>query len=735
MSADGRASAPSPARPSSRVNWPVRSGSVPPLITGFVARPESAPGLAQVLTPGRAVALTPARAARPPVPPGSPDWPGCCGKTQLAVYYAESAWQARELDLLVWVTAVSRAAILSAYASAATAALGIGETRDAEATATRFLGWLGEADRPWLIVLDDLATPADMEGLWPAGQAGRTLVTTSLPPASFGSQRLVPFPMSGLSRRESLSYLLGLLTDDRGQRTGAIDLVDMIGGEPLALGQAGAVVGNSGLSCRDYTDLFARKREQLAASFAGRPPAAAISWTLCVEQACRTQPGAPVQAMLVLAAVLDGHWIPASVFTAAAALDYAGQAAPRGAGHQDAWACVVSLQHAGLLTLDGSAEPGLVRIDPSVQAAVRSAAPRELLERACLVAARALLEVWPAQDAGTSLGDSLRSCAMSVATVAGDALWAGDTYRLLFRTGQSLEDSGLTLLAAAHWNHVAAASDRYLGVGHADSLAAGDRLAEAFLAAGRALEALPWFRRVLADRMKLLGSEHPATAEFEAKTGRALLASGRADEAVTLLERIASDRAQLRGSADPDALDARDALAAAYCAAGRTGDGIEAYRRTLADRERAQGARHPATLSTCLRLADAYLAAERLKEAIAAYKRVLSGRERTLGRDHPDTIAAVSRLAAAYQESGKMAMAVQLHEQARSDSDRVLGADHVATLGRQMNLAHAFYAVGRIGDATKLLRDTADRCERTLPPDDELARAVNESLASIVGTG
>ena len=171
MSADGRDAAPGLPHPvGSRVSWPVRSGAVPPLITNFVARPESAPGLAQVLTPGSAVALTPACAARTPVPPGSPDWAGCCGKTQLAVYFAESLWQARELDLLVWVTAVSRAAVLSGYAAAAATALDLGETSDAEATAARFLGWLSEFSRPWLIVLDDLAAPADMEGLWRPGR-------------------------------------------------------------------------------------------------------------------------------------------------------------------------------------------------------------------------------------------------------------------------------------------------------------------------------------------------------------------------------------------------------------------------------------------------------------------------------------------------------------------------------------------------------------------------------------
>ena len=57
----------------------VRSGLVPPLADGFIARPETAPGLAAALVPGAAVALVPAQAAA-----STPDWAGSCGKTQLA---------------------------------------------------------------------------------------------------------------------------------------------------------------------------------------------------------------------------------------------------------------------------------------------------------------------------------------------------------------------------------------------------------------------------------------------------------------------------------------------------------------------------------------------------------------------------------------------------------------------------------------------------------------------------
>ncbi len=87
--------------------WPVRSGLVPPPADGFVARPETAPGLEAALVPGAAVALVPGQAA------GAPDGLRPSGKTQLAACLAGSLWQSRTVDLLAWVNAATWASILS----------------------------------------------------------------------------------------------------------------------------------------------------------------------------------------------------------------------------------------------------------------------------------------------------------------------------------------------------------------------------------------------------------------------------------------------------------------------------------------------------------------------------------------------------------------------------------------------------------------------------------------------
>jgi hypothetical protein len=123
----------------------IRSGDVPPLADCFSARPETAPGVAGALAPGRLVVLT-----GPEVRRQLYDWPGGTGKTQLAAYLAESAWQARQVELLVWVTATSRASVLTGYAQAFADLTGGVSAGDAEtAAAASWAGWPPPASAGW----------------------------------------------------------------------------------------------------------------------------------------------------------------------------------------------------------------------------------------------------------------------------------------------------------------------------------------------------------------------------------------------------------------------------------------------------------------------------------------------------------------------------------------------------------------------------------------------------------
>lgn len=710
--------------------WPVRSGAAPSLADGFSARAETAADLGAALIAGAVVVLVPVRVAGER--PGG--WLESCGKTQLAVAVAELLWRLRRVELLVWVVATSRASVLSGYLEAAVDAMGADPLGDSESIAARFVGWLRETSRPWLVVLDDLCDVADLEGLCPAGPAGRVVITAANPAAFSGEQRTLIHPVGVLSPDEALSYLTGRLSADPDKCLGATDLIAELGYEPLALAQASAVISSSALSCRDYRDSFVSRRDQVTGAAGGRLPAGTVTWEMSAEHADRLSSGGTAQTLLALAAVLDGHGIPGAVFTAPAAREFL--AAADGEGLADgtpAAKALIAAERAGLLSVDPAGTGTLVRMSAVVQAAIRAAMPAGMAERAAAAAAEALLQIWPADEQPIWLAAALRASAASLQRVTGDLLWASGCHPLLLRAGQSLDQMRLTGPAVAYWNSLAAVNDRILGRGHPDTLAVGERLADAYLAAGRAADAVSWLRWVLAERVRVLGPDHPSAIAARCELGRALVAAEQFGDAVDVLDRAIADYERVRGTDHLDTLGAREDLAAAYHAAGQFGDAIRLYRRTLASRERLQGADHPDTTTTRQQLARAYLAGDLLKDALAQYKRVLADSERVLGHDHPDTIAARASLGFANHSAGRMATALQLYEQTRAGYERALGADHPATLASSATLARIYSDVGRVTDATALLRDTLARCEQTLPPGDPRTAAVRQSLNRMAG--
>src|SRR5271167_1273027 len=89
------------------------SGVIPPLADPYFERLETGPGLPSGLLPGQSVVLT-----------GGPQTEaaqGGTGKTQLAAAYAWALCGARAVDVLVWITASTREAVLAGYAQAASA--------------------------------------------------------------------------------------------------------------------------------------------------------------------------------------------------------------------------------------------------------------------------------------------------------------------------------------------------------------------------------------------------------------------------------------------------------------------------------------------------------------------------------------------------------------------------------------------------------------------------------------
>ncbi len=710
-----------------------RVGEVPPLVEGYTDRPDTARGIVDALVPGVSLALVPGSAFAE----GPSNWLGACGKTQIAVIIAESLWRSGGIDALIWISASNRASVLSGYMQASAAAFGIDPAGTAESVAARLLSWLSATDQPWLVVLDDLQDPTDLEGLWPEGPAGRVLITGTQSSLATGRRGTQVIPVGFFSVREALNCLTERLSVNPAQRQGAIDLIEALGREPLALAQAASVVANSTLACRDYRDYFARRRQQIGVAAGEVPSAAAVTWTLSLGQAESLLPGASVRLMLVLVALLDGHGIPGAIFSTPAVAAYLGGAMTPFSSAVDpkpAWDALLAIERAGLISVNRAVSPPTIGMNSVLQAAIRLAAPANVQDPAARAAASALLEAWPGDEPQPWSAASLRVNAASLQNSAPDVLWADGCHPVLLRAGRSLDDARLVGPAVEYWRDLSARCDTKLMPGHPDALVVAAHLAAAYLAAGYAGEAVHWYQRVLAERGRELAPGHPAIIAARINLAKALVLAAEPGDAVAVLQRAVGECEQFRGPGHPDTLSARDDLAAAHQAAGDVAAASRLLSRNLTDRERLQGPRDAETMATRDRLAAACLAEGKVKDAVSHYKRALSDREKVLGRGHPDTLTTTANLAAAYQAAGRMPAAMQLAEQCRADSERLLGADHADTLARMANLAHLYYAVGRVGDAVTLLRDAATRSERVLPYGDPLIQAIQQSLANIAET-
>jgi len=664
----------------------------------------------------------------------SHDWLRCSGKTQLAAFYAESLWRTRALDLLVWIDGSSTASVLSAYVTTAERLTGIRMPGIAESVAASFLAWLRETDRRWLIVIDDVPDSTVLQGLWPSGPTGQVVLTTPSAQATVGLQDVLALELGPFSKREAMSYLVGRMSLDPDQRRGAIELIDDLDCQPMALAQATAMIASSWLTCADYRDQFDRRSSVFNSPDMSPLPAAGVTWTLCVDHSDQLMPGGSAQSCLAVAALLDGHGVPASVFEAPAACSYiTGNTAATPPDLDHAQTTLSVLEQSGLIGLDRSGEPPIVRMNPILQRAVRAAMSPEMVEQAARAAAAALLESWPSPEPGGWLSQSLRASAACLRRATGGLLWADGCHKLLLRAGQSLDEASLTGPAVDYWAELTATGDQVFGPGHPESMVTVERLAAAFVAAGRISEAIEWYQRVIAECGKAHGTDHPRTLAARVRLGRVLVTAGLFDEAISVLTAALNDAERAHGPAHPECAIIRDEVAAGHRAAGELGETIRLYRLILGDRERTLGTEHPDTIATRQLLAEAYLADGRVKDAFAQYKKAVADRQRSQGAEHPDSLRASAQLAAAYHSAGRMALAVQLSEQVHAGLQQVQGNDHTETISAAVSLGRVYYAVGRLSDARRMLEDAVARSERVLPPADPLTRNARENLAAIVG--
>ncbi|MFD3586296.1 tetratricopeptide repeat protein, partial [Streptomyces sp. NPDC058683] len=664
---------------------------IPPRAGCFQTRAEVF-RLREKLTGGQAAVLVGQDTVRGQVLAGM----GGVGKTQLAADYARTAWQDGELDLLVWINASNATTAASGYAQAAVEILGA-DPADRETATRAFLAWLEPKANAtpcrWLVVLDDVTDPTDLNGLWPpVGTQGRTLVTTRRQDAALPG-RLIKVGL--FTEAESLAYLTSSLRarnrHEPDQQLTA--LAKDLGHLPLALSQAAAYLIDAGISAATYRDLLADRATLLADTAPevlpdGQTHTAAAALSLSVDRANTLRPAGLARPMLQLAAFLSPNGIPEAVLTSAPALAHLTRhrtdngsrvipqhtpqpeqqnKAPASVTPTEAVDALRALARLSLIDHTPATPHQAIRAHQLIQRATRDTLTPDQHDQLARTTADALITAWPDIERDTELAQALRANATALTRTAGDALYRPDAHTVLYRAGQSLGEAGQVTAATAHFHRLTETTGHRLGPDHPDTLTARGDLAHWRGEAGDAAGAAAAFEQLLTDRLRVLGEDHPDT----------------------LIAR--SSFARWRG-------EAGDAAGAAA-----------AFEQLLTDRLRVLGEDHPRTLATRHNIACWRGEAGDAAGAAAALKQLLPGLIRVLGEDHPDTLTARSNLARFRGEAGDAAGAAAAFEQLLTDQIRVQGEDHPHTLIARSNLARyrgeADDAAGAAAAFEQLLND------------------------------
>ncbi|MFJ3861729.1 tetratricopeptide repeat protein, partial [Streptomyces sp. NPDC090085] len=584
---------------------------------------------------------------------------GGVGKTQLAADYARTAWQDGSLDLLLWVTASSRTAVIMSYARAG-AALLQADLDDPEQAAQAFLARLtpngGTQRRRWLVVLDDVADPDDLRGLWPPSNPnGRTLVTTRCRYAALTGEGRRRIDVGLFTRSEAADYLTrSLAAHDRQEPEEQITaLADDLGHLPLALAQAVAYLIDSDETIAAYRDLLADRTSTLADTTPDRLPddqdlPLAAVWSLSVARADTLTPAGLARPMLDLTALLDPNGIPQTVLTSTPVLNHLTQhrthphpdpdREPEPVSPRDAARALRALNRLSLIDHNPTTPHQAVRVHQLIQRTTRDTHTPDQHAHLARTSADALSDAWPEVERDTALAQALRANTNALTACAKDVLYRPDMHRVLFLMGRSLGNSGQVTAALSHFQQLTAIASHHLGSDHPDTLTNRSSLAHWRGAAGDAAGAATAFAELLDDEVRVLGPDHPYTLATRGNLALWRGKSGDAAGAVEAFAELLEDRLRVLGPDHPYTLATRGNLA---CFQGESGDpagAVEAFAELLDDELRVLGPDHPDTLTTRNNLALWRGKAGDAAGAATAFAELLEDLVRVLGPDDPDTL-------------------------------------------------------------------------------------------------
>lgn len=661
---------------------------------------------------------------------------GGVGKTELAaVQFRKSVASGSGLGL--WITASSRQAVLSSYWQAARE-LGL-EAADADEGASRLLAWLAGTAQSWIVVLDDVADPVDLDQLWPQGRGGRVLVTTR---RSGGAWQNVAaaVEIGVFTPGESVRYLemklKSLPRRSPGILSEAAELAADLGYLPLALSHASAVIVDDGITCADYRGLLHDRLRTLAdvmpedpaAVGSGYPTAVPAAWSLALDRADALKPQGLARPLWRVISCLAASGIPEAVLFAESTRRYlAAFAGDPGKPVSNNYAkdALKALSRLSLIQrLPGKA----VRTHLLAQRAARESCTIQDLAEAARTAVAALAETWPRDGADAGAVEMAVSNADAARAAFPEAVWEPDAHAILFHRGYLTGESGMAFGAASYFGQLADESAERLGAGHSDTRLARRQHAYWLGESGHAAEAAACYKQLLQDH----GQEEAGSAdELEQRFWLAHYtgASGNHADAVRQFDKLIPELRKTAQTHPAIILEAQRDRARWIGAGGETDQAIKLLEDLLKETRRVLGPDAAGILSTRAAIADTRDSAGDSVRALREWEDLVPDYDRTLGRTHPQTLAARYRVARLRTNVMGWPAATDELSHLLNDALPVMGTGDPRLLDLREDLARAVGRARSPQEAIPLLEEVIRELIRTGHPDDREMFRVRANLA------
>jgi Tfp pilus assembly protein PilF len=625
----------------------------------FTGRETILVGLHEALASGGRAALTQALTGL-----------GGVGKTQTAVEYA---YRYRgDYDLVWWIQAEEPAKLASDFAGLAKP-LGLKEEQDLSATVAAVKAELGQRGR-WLLVFDNANKVEEVRGYLPQTEHGHILITSRDPNWAEVAE---PLRITTWPRKDSVEFLLKRTKQE--DEAAANGLAEALGDLPLALEQASAYIGASGISLAEYLRILRERTREILRS--GQAPAGyhatvATTWKLAFAEVEKASEAA-AQLMNLVAFLAPDDIGREMLRSGAKHLPE-----PLAAEVQDdlKWNDAV-----GALRKYSLAEvrDGVLAVHRLVQAVVRErldeAGQKKWAEAAVKVVNAAFPYDLNSVQTWTPSGRMLRHALLA----------AEDAGRLrigLESAGRLLNHVGLYLRGRADLAGARSALERALrmgetayGVDHPEVAIRVNNLGLVLHDQGDLSGARKCHERALRIDEAAYGPEHPQVAINVNNLGRVLQDQGDLSGARASFERALKIDEVAYGSNHPHVAVRVNNLGGVLWQQNDFPAAQANFERALKIDEAAYGPDHPNVARDVNNLGLALQDQGDLKGARNCYERALKIDEAAYGPDHPQVALRVSNLGGVMQQQGNLAAARRYFERALKIFEGSLGRDHPRT--------------------------------------------------------